>query len=434
MSIRRKYALAGRAAVLVALACACSPVLAEPSAPTPSPSPSTEAKAAKELELRGVEDTLKASEEQRRKIEADVEALKVDGARLNAALVETTGKVQETEARRAQMLARLADLTARAGDLAKSLEARREAIGDALGALERLGGNPAPAILVKPDDMTDAIRASMTIGGAVPELQAEIEAANRDLDSLEAIRANVAKERDDLAKTAESLAVDKTRLTELIAARQASLAEAEGALDAERKRATDLASQALTLKDLIARMETQIPAAKAAAAAAASGVAPGGKDDLNRVKPAVAFVDAKGTLALPAAGQLMKVYGDSDGFGGAEKGVSIATPPKATVATPIDGWVIYAGPYRTYGQLLILNAGGGYYLVMAGMERTNVSVGQFVLAGEAVGSMGDATERTAAAAAIGAVEPVLYIELRKNETPIDPGPWWAKTNNEKAHG
>jgi septal ring factor EnvC (AmiA/AmiB activator) len=181
-------------------------------------------------------------------------------------------------------------------------------------------------------------------------------------------------------------------------------------------------------------METQIPAAKAAAAAAASGVAPGGKDDLNRVKPAVAFVDAKGTLALPAAGQLMKVYGDSDGFGGAEKGVSIATPPKATVATPIDGWVIYAGPYRTYGQLLILNAGGGYYLVMAGMERTNVSVGQFVLAGEAVGSMGDATERTAAAAAIGAVEPVLYIELRKNETPIDPGPWWAKTNNEKAHG
>ena len=83
---------------------------------------------------------------------------------------------------------------------------------------------------------------------------------------------------------------------------------------------------------------------------------------------------------------------------------------------------------------MILNAGGGYYLVMAGMEKTNVSVGQFVLAGEAVASMGDGAARTAAAAAIGAVEPVLYIELRKNETPIDPGPWWAKTNNEKAHG
>ena len=56
-------------------------------------------------------------------------------------------------------------------------------------------------------------------------------------------------------------------------------------------------------------------------------------------------------------------------YGGTEKGVSIATPPSATVSSPIDGWVVYAGPYRTYGQLLILNAGGGYYMVLAGMER-----------------------------------------------------------------
>jgi len=137
---------------------------------------------------------------------------------------------------------------------------------------------------------------------------------------------------------------------------------------------------------------------------------------------------------MPAAGVVLKSFGDADDYGGTEKGVSLATPPKATVSTPIDGWIVYAGPYRTYGQLLILNAGGGYYLVLAGMDRTNVSVGQFVLAGEAVAAMGDGAARTAAAAAIGAAQPILYIELRKNETPIDPGPWWAKTNNEKAHG
>ena len=207
----------------------------------------------------------------------------------------------------------------------------------------------------------------------------------------------------------------------------------------------ELAGQAANLKDLIAKMESEIGAAKAGAAAAlaadqataaevASRAAATRGADPARLKPAIAFADAKGQVPLPVAGAVLKTFGAPDAFGGAEKGVSIATPPAATVSSPIDGWVVYSGPYRTYGQLLILNAGGGYYMVLAGMDRINVSVGQFVLAGEPVAVMGDGSARTAAAAAIGAAQPVLYIELRKNETAIDPGPWWAKSNIEKARG
>jgi septal ring factor EnvC (AmiA/AmiB activator) len=83
---------------------------------------------------------------------------------------------------------------------------------------------------------------------------------------------------------------------------------------------------------------------------------------------------------------------------------------------------------------LIINASGGYYLVLAGMDRINVGVGQFVLAGEPIALMGDGSARTAAAAAIGAAQPILYIELRKDGAAIDPGPWWAKTDIEKARG
>jgi murein hydrolase activator len=96
--------------------------------------------------------------------------------------------------------------------------------------------------------------------------------------------------------------------------------------------------------------------------------------------------------------------------------------------------VIFSGPYRKYGQLLIINAGEGYYMALAGMDRISVSVGQFVLAGEPVGAMGDGSARTAAAAAVGAERPVLYIELRKDGTAIDPGPWWTKADSEKARG
>ncbi len=158
-----------------------------------------------------------------------------------------------------------------------------------------------------------------------------------------------------------------------------------------------------------------------------------GKDP-TRLKPTLAFADAKGTLELPAAGTIVKAFGAPDAYGGAEKGVSLATPPLATVASPVDGSVVFSGPYRTYGQLLIINAGGGYYVVLAGMDRINVATRQFVLAGEPVATMGDGAQRTATAAAIGAAQPILYIEFRKDGAAIDPGPWWAKADIEKARG
>jgi septal ring factor EnvC (AmiA/AmiB activator) len=428
-------------AALLAAALACAPVRAEPPAPTAKSDPRAE----KEMQLRGVEDTLKASEQQRRQIEADVEAIRLDRARLNAALIETTAKVQDTESQRAAASARLAELNAGADALSASLDDRRSVISDVLAVLQRMGRNPPPAILVRPGDMVEAVRAAMMLGATISDLKGEADALASDLDKLTALRSAIASQRDDLARSAETLALDKTRLTDLIGARQQSLSVAESALGAERKRAAELAGQAANLKDLIAGMEREVGAAKAGADAAAAADRAAAADvasraaasrgaDPARLTPAIAFADAKGQLSMPVAGAVLKTFGAPDSYGGAEKGVSIATPAAATVSSPIDGWVVYSGPYRTYGQLLILNAGGGYYMVLAGMDRIDVSVGQFVLAGEPVAVMGDGSARTAAAAAIGAAQPVLYIEVRKNETAIDPGPWWSKSNIEKARG
>jgi len=441
MAIRFPAARVCGTAALVAAVFACAPARAEP----PAPVFKTDERALRETQLRGVEDTLKASEEQRRQIEADVEAIRLDRARLNAALIDTTAKVQDTESQRAAATARLAELNAGADALSVSLDNRRAVISDVLAALQRMGRNPPPAILVRPGDMVEAVRAAMMLGATVSDLKSEADSLASDLDKLGALRAAIAGQRDDLARSAEALVLDKTRLTDLIGARQQSLSVAESALGAERKRAAELAGQASNLKDLIAGMERDIGAAKAGAAAAAaadrvaaanvaSRAAASRGADPARLTPAIAFADAKGQLSMPAAGAILKTFGSPDTYGGAEKGVSLATPATATVSSPIDGWVVYSGPYRTYGQLLILNAGGGYYMVLAGMDRINVSVGQFVLAGEPVAVMGDGSGRTAAAAAIGAAQPVLYIEVRKNETAIDPGPWWSKSNIEKARG
>jgi septal ring factor EnvC (AmiA/AmiB activator) len=136
---------------------------------------------------------------------------------------------------------------------------------------------------------------------------------------------------------------------------------------------------------------------------------------------------------LPVNGVKIHEFGSPDAVGGTEKGLSIATRAGAQVTAPCDGWVVYSAPYRNYGQLLILNAGGGYHVLLAGMERISVDLGQFVLAGEPVAVMGNASQ-IAAILATGSSQPVLYIEFRKDGTPVDPGPWWAAGEGEKVRG
>jgi murein hydrolase activator len=282
-------------------------------------------------------------------------------------------------------------------------------------------------------------------------MRADTEALAADLSDLLDLRRSIAAERDSLAGDVAKLGLDRQRLAALIDARQSALSAAEQALGVERDRAADLARQAANLKDLIARMETESAAAARAAEAArkadeaqkaAAAAAPEAQrkiamapfKDPARLAPASAFADTKGLLPMPAAGELQRGFGAPDGFGGTEKGILVATRPDALVVSPCDGWAAYAGPYRTYGQLLIINAGQGYYIVLAGMDRINVNVGQFVLAGEPVAVMGERSAKTAAAIAIGAAQPILYIEFRKDGAAIDPGPWWAKPELQKVRG
>jgi septal ring factor EnvC (AmiA/AmiB activator) len=415
------------------------------SAPPAPPAAANQERANKEIELRGVEDTLRVSDEQRRKIEAEIESVRADRARLSAALIETTAKVQEAERGAAAAGDKLASLNATADELARSLERRRAVIADVLAALQRMGSNPPPAILVKPNDMSEAVRAATVMGAVIPELKSETESARNDLDALARTRDSIAMERDELTQRGQALAVDKMRLGAFIDARQQSLASAEDALGSQQQRAADLARQATSLKDFIARLDGESAARKASAAAAHATEAAMAAEiealaraargaDPGRLKPEIAFGDAKGQVPLPAAGSILRTFGSPDGLGGTEHGLSLATPAGATVSAPADGAVLFAGLYRTYGQLLIMDAGGGYYVLLAGMDRINVESGEFVLAGEPIGVMGDGSVRMATAAAVGAARPVLYIELRKDGTAIDPGPWWAKADIEKARG
>jgi septal ring factor EnvC (AmiA/AmiB activator) len=311
-----------------------------------------------------------------------------------------------------------------------------------LAALQRAGRRTPPALLVRPEDALQSLRTAMLLGAVVPELRGRAETLTNDLGELVALRKTIATERDKMAGDRDKLKDDQTRLAALVDERQRKQSAVEKDMEAEAARAITLSKQVDSLHGLIAKMEQDLKsAAKAAAAAIQQGTpaASGGKPNLGGLKdparkvPAVAFASAKGLFAYPVNGGKIRDFGGSDGAGGVEKGISLAAKAGAQVTTPCDGWVVYAGPFRSYGQLLILNAGGGYHVLIAGMERISVNIGQFVLTGEPIATMGK-TSQVASILATTASQPVLYVEFRKDGTPIDPGPWWAANEGEKVRG
>lgn len=146
--------------------------------------------------------------------------------------------------------------------------------------------------------------------------------------------------------------------------------------------------------------------------------------DPGRIKPALPFEHAKAKLPLPAQGRRVLAYGDKTNYGAQSKGLVLETRQGAQITSPSDGWIVYAGEFRSYGQLLIINAGGGYHILLAGLSQIDVQPGQFVLAAEPVGTMGAAPKSSSGSTTQTA--PVLYVEFRKEGKPIDPDPWWAE--------
>jgi septal ring factor EnvC (AmiA/AmiB activator) len=401
--------------------------------PASLPQPTSGQAAREQLDaLRG--DQKQAAERESR-LRKEIEALGEDRRKLNEALISAAERIRSDEQRIGAAEARLKALEGNDGAIRKSLESRRVLIVEILAALQRMGQHPPPAILASPQDALLSVHTAMLLGAILPQMRGEADKLAADLAELVRVRSAIAAEREDLTRDLAALSEERQRMALLIEERQKKQTEAEKALETERQRAIALARQADSLKDLIAKLEQDVSlsarAAQDSKETRTTNLA--SLKDPGRLAPAVAFASAKGALPLPINGVKIRDFGAPDGLGGTEKGLWIASRAAAQVTAPCDGWVVYAGPFRSYGQLLILNAGGGYHVLLAGMERISVDLGQFVLTGEPVAVMGGGPQ-SAAAIAVGSSQPVLYVEFRKDGTPIDPNPWWATKDSEKVRG
>lgn len=394
-------------------------------------------------DLENVRGEIDLSAERIAAIRAEIEALEGDTTRLGAELVAAGQRVDLADEDIRLIEERLEALFASERSVRARLDGHDSSISNLLASLQRISAQPPPAIIVDPSDALGSARAAMLLGAVLPQLQARAETITESLNELIALKQTALDEAERLNANLTTLNEERLRIATIIEARNQGREWLSDDLLREEAEAQALADRATSLEQLIAGLEsriTAITAADEATRAANSGQSVPTLDpetlrlafaDAGRTEPAVPLEAARGYLNLPVTGQTLTTYGAADGYGGQSKGMTIATDDGAAVSAPADGWVVHSGPFLNYGQIVILNAGQDYLLVLAGLDSVSVEPGAFVRMGTPIGAMGDGPNLEAGAGASG---PALYIELRESGIPIDPEGWWTAQSPQQESG
>ncbi len=381
--------------------------------------------------LTEIERSITLSRERTEELRNEIAEMEGDRTRQNAALIAAAQRVKLAEIEVADIEQRLDELIVSEFEVRGRLDGADAEIANVLAALARISRNPPPALLVDPSDALGSARGALLISAILPQLQDRAATITADLTHLTQIKTQMLEEEALLRANFAVLEEEQLRIATLILARKQGVDTMNEELAAEEQEAVALAERATTVRELIASLNERM---NAAGAAAEAGTVPTLSEEeiqvalanAARTEPAVPFEQVRGWLARPTNGVTVVDYGANDGFGGIAHGVSVVTRAEAQVVSPADGWVLYKGPYLNYGQIVILNTGQNYTALLAGLETVTVDIGQFVLMGEPVGTMGSRTIGRMVTTSAGNSQPTLYIELRRDNEPIDPTGWWAR--------
>lgn len=418
-------------------------------AQNPAPSPN---------ELREIQEQIDQGKIEANELKRQAEELAKDVAKLQKQLVQSAAKVQAVEDEATELEDELADLTEREQARASELAVKRTQLSRTLLALERLSLRPAQAAFFSDRPAVDEARAALLLSSATMALDQRARQLQSDLAEIQELREATATKQAELADTVRRLAKENAQLSALLRTK-AKLQVTTLQQSAEQKRRQQqLAAQASNLKDLLDRLaaaqaeeaERQAEAEQAAgqptgsseseqdteaAADSSESSQPDSSQGAGEVQTAARtaqpdvgaalstpppadlrnFPPEGANLTRPARGDVVATYGQRTDAFGEGKGVVYATRPGAQIVAPFDGQIVFEGPFRSYGQILIIEHRGGYHTVLAGLARVAVAVGQWLKAGEPVGAMADGPD----------TRPQLYVELRRSGEPFDPAPWFA---------
>jgi len=375
--------------------------------------------------LEDIKRSITLSQERSQQLRDEVSKLQKDQSSLVQALIASVGEERALGVAIREREGRLKALLLKKAGIEQSLELRRAEFGDMLVILERLGLKPPPAILVEAGDALQSVRSSVLLGSIVLQLRERTQALNEALNELAMVEQSLKGEQHQLTQDVTAQREERQRLELLLAEKARLQQHSQQNLDALEEENKQLEQKARSLSELVQELEKRSATTSSQEPSQGHSQAHGqghfqtqdtpDTDGLFVLKDN--FPQLRGKLMLPVEGHRVQTFDKNF------PGELYETVPDALISAPAEGLVRYAGHFRSYGKMLIMDVGQNYHLVLAGMGRLDVKAGQILLAGEPVGVMGNAL--VAAQDNMGTI-PTLYVELRKDGAPINPSSWWKR--------
>ncbi len=327
-----------------------------------------------------------------------------------AAAADTTAREEAAYAAEEQLML-LADESQTASATIVSDQAARE---DLLAALMTFGSRRPPALATSPDDVSGAVRAAILMSDAAPALKARAEDLRRRLVSINDIAAATRAQQQYLLSATGALDARREEIAALAEEKRRAQVSLNAETAAARATANRLASEAEDLRGLLDSLAKNAPPKPSLKPGVKPGVKPPAKPATSApAKPSVK--PATGSPLNPVVGTPLRRFGRTID-GQKQEGLTLSARAGATVIAPLDARVQFSGPFRTYGQMAILDVGGEVLVVVAGLETLFPEAGQWVLAGEPIGRMANRKSPS----------PELYLEVRRKGQIVDPEAWLGK--------
>lgn len=389
-------------------------------------------------DLAKMEREVQAQNLEHKKLQAQATQISLELTRISKDMIASAKQIQNSEEKISRMESELETLRANLKKAEENFVVEDDNLIKTLSALQNLALKPTEALFVQPLTPVEIIRSAMLLREAVPYLQENAARIREDLEKIENQKNLVEKQVARIIRQKKILENEHEQMKALVQRKSKIRNAVEIKSVKAKKKVERLASQANDLRDLLNKLEKQrqeklrrqeeerrrlaeLKAAEARRAAEETKkLEEKQRADLIKFKPEVInevgenFVKAKGHLLRPARGPVVTAYGEQMSKGVTSKGIIIKTRSQAQVISPYDGTVIFAGPFRGYGNLIIIEHGQGYLSLLAGLEEVDCELGQMLLAGEPVGQMPESGDTR------------LYVELRKDNHPINPLTWIEK--------
>lgn len=352
---------------------------------------------------------------ERLSVEAESATAAEERARIEVARL--AARLQEAEAEANLAEARLAVIERRRRALDRRLATQREPLVRLTAALQRLGAQPLALSALQPASIEDAVHLRAVLNHAVPAIQARTAGLRAELEQSRRLAGQARLMLQDLRRAEETIAARRTALLAEAARYRQAFASASGAARREARRAEDMALEARNLGELVTGFDRMARQRAELAALPGPVMRPAGDGAGGAAAPPPPPVVAPPSVAsslrgyrLPVVGRITGGFGDAEPGGLRRTGLTLEPRAGALAVAPAAGRIAFAGPYRGFGGIVIIEHGGGWTSLVTGLGALDVAVGQQVGAG---GPLGTAPGR----------QPAVTLELRRDGEPVDPLPF-----------